>query len=228
MRWMMVVLALVAAPVAAQEETERRLTVSGVGEVAAAPDMATVTLGVTERAKSAKSAMDAASASVSRMLTTLEEAGIEPRDVQTSELSLNPLWSDGEDNRPRVITGFVARNELSVRVRDLDLLGGVLDAVLEAGANRFRGLSFGLQDPEPVADEARRRAVADARRKAELYAEAAGITLGPVLTLDEGGGVRPEPMMMEMVRAAAPAPVPVAEGEVTTRARVNIVYALGN
>lgn len=225
MRWMMLALALVSAAPALAEEAARKITVSGVGEVAAAPDMAVIRLGVLEEAREAGTAMRRVGEVAGEMLSAIEAAGIAPRDVQTSALSLHPIWSDYDDNAPRRVTGFEAETELTVRVRDLDALGPVMDSVLEVGANLFRGLSFGLEDPTPVADEARKLAVADAARKAALYAGAAGVTLGPILSIDEGRVSAPMPMMERAV-LASPAPVPVAEGEVTTSASVTLVYEI--
>ena len=215
-------LGLAAAAMAA--ETSPAITVTGRGEVAAAPDMATITLGVTSQAITAGEAMDETSAAVAAILKALEAAGIAPRDMQTSDLSLDPVWSSRASNgaAPR-IEGFTARNTLRVRVRDLDRLGAALDDVLRVGANSFQGLSFGLQQPEPLADQARAEAVADAQRKAALMAEAAGLALGPVLSISEAGGAAPVPVMMEAARAA----IPVAAGEVSQTATVTMVFALG-
>ncbi|MBS0125176.1 SIMPL domain-containing protein [Thetidibacter halocola] len=203
-----------------------RITVTGEGQAFAAPDMATITLGVTERADNARDAMDATSAGVAAILGRLTAMGVEPRDVQTSDLSLGPVWTQHNSSGEAVITGYEASNRLTVRVRNLDSLGGVLDAVLEDGANRFSGLGFGLQDPAPLEDEARRAAVADALARARLYAEAAGVDLGPILSINESGGVRPMPMDAPMFAARAEA-VPVAAGETGLSASVTIVFALG-
>ena len=215
-------LGLAAGAMAA--ETGPTITVTGRGEVAAAPDMATITLGVTSQARTAAEAMDKTSAATAAILKELEAAGIAARDMQTSDLSLDPVWSNRASNgaAPR-IEGFTARNTLRVRVRDLDRLGAVLDDVLRVGANSFQGLSFGLQQPEPLADQARAEAVADAQRKAALMAEAAGMALGPVLSISEAGGAAPVPVMMEAARAA----IPVAAGEVSQTATVTMVFALG-
>lgn len=225
MRFLSIILiSLGLATAAMAAETGPTITVTGRGEVAAAPDMATITLGVTSQARTAGDAMAEASAAAAAILKELEAAGIAPRDMQTSELSVDPVWSNrtGNGEAPR-IEGFVARNTLRVRVRDLDRLGAVLDDVLRVGANTFRGLSFGLQEPEPLADRARAAAVADAQRKAALMAGAAGVALGPVLSISEAGGAAPVPMMLESARAA----IPVAAGEVSQTATVTMVFALG-
>ncbi|MEO1733453.1 MAG: SIMPL domain-containing protein, partial [Pseudomonadota bacterium] len=126
----------------------------------------------------------------------------------------------------RRITGFQASNTLIVRIRDLGGLGAMMDAVLQDGANDFRGLSFGMADPGPHVDAARSDAVADAMRKAQLMAAAAGLRLGPVLSISEGGSGQPRPMMMEMAAARASDAMPVAPGEVSLSATVSMVFAL--
>ncbi len=220
------IVGLCLATTQVQAESAATLTLTGQGEVAAAPDMATITLGVQAQAKAAADALRETSDKTAKILETLTAAGIAGRDMQTSELALDPLWDNTryENGTAPKVVGFTARNTVTVRVRDLDLLGGVLDDVVTAGANTFRGLSFGLQDPQPVQDDARRAAVADAMRKAALYAEAAGVKLGPVLSISEAGFSAPRPeMMMEMSRSSG---VPVAQGEVGLSASVTMVFSV--
>ncbi|WP_245513755.1 SIMPL domain-containing protein [Antarcticimicrobium luteum] len=222
-----VVCALPAVGGGRAEEPARRLTVTGEGRVEAAPDMATITLGVTHEAKEAGAAMRATSEAVAKVLDRLAGMGIAPRDLQTRDLSLSPLWSDppaGADRRRR-ITGFAASNAVSVRVRDLAGLGAILDAVIADGANDFNGLRFDVQEPAPLMDEARRRAVDDAMARAALLAGAAGVTLGPVLSIDDQGGSRPMPMA-EMAMRASPGAMPVAAGELSVTANVSMVFAI--
>lgn len=206
-----------------------RIVTTGEGRVSARPDMATISLGAQAEAATAAAAMQEVSRRIAALLAQLDAAGIAERDRQTSGLSLNPVWDHSAqrpDGRPR-ITGFAASNTLTVRVRDLPALGGVLDRVLEAGANDFGGLSFGLQEPRPQEDDARRRAVADARAQAELLAEAAGVTLGPVLLIVEdpapGGGPMPYFRADSAMMAEA---VPVAEGEIDVLRRVRVEWAI--
>ena len=225
MKWIIILaLALTTGQAVAQEAAQGRLIVTGEGAVDSVPDMATITMGVTSEAKTAAQAMAETSQATAAVIDALTGAGIEPRDMQTRDLSLNPVW-DNRSTGERGIIGFQASNTVIVRVRDLPQLGGILDQVIRGGANEFRGLSFGLQEPGPAMDEARRRAVAEAMRKAALYAEAAGLTLGPVLEFTESGG-SPVPMMME--RAAMAMSVPIATGEVTTNTSVTMIFALDN
>lgn len=186
--------------------------------------MATVSLGVGAQNADPGAAMTEASEVAAAILARLDEMGIAARDRQTSDVGLQPIWSQSADGQSREITGYEASNRLTVRVRDLDQLGAVLGAVTEDGANRLSGLSFGLQDPDPVTEAARRDAVADAMARAQVLAEAAGVTLGPVLSITEGGGgYAPSPMPMMEARMAA---APIAAGESTVSAHVTMVFEL--
>ncbi|WP_372836944.1 SIMPL domain-containing protein [Puniceibacterium confluentis] len=218
---------MLATPLAAQDLPRPTISVSGEGTAYAVPDVATITLGVTSQAEQAADAMAQTSETVGTILARLVEMGLVARDVQTSDLSLNPIWSNRSvDNQPPRIEGFEASNQVTIRVQDLEKLGDVLGAVLGDGANRLGGLSFGLKNPEPLLDIARRDAVADAMARAKVYAEAAGVTLGPVLSISEGGTSIPRPeMMMEM--RVSDASVPVAAGETGLTAAVSMVFAIG-
>lgn len=224
------VICLWVIPAAAQETAGRgHIVVTGNGQVQASPDIATVTLGVAQEAREARDAMARVNEDMAKLFERLAELGVEPRDVQTTTLRLDPVWRDDSRSTPRegpVIVGFVARNDLTIRLRDMGRLGEVLEVLLEDGANRFSGVSFGVNDPEPLLDQAREQAVGDARRKAELYARAAGVTLGDVLEISEPGST-PSPMPSYARAEAAMTGVPVAGGELTFGAQVNIVYALG-
>ncbi len=201
-----------------------QITVTGEGRLDRAPDLATISLGVTTQGASAAAAMAANAEGVAAVLANLAAAGIGPRDIQTSGLSLNPNWTGYDSSAPR-IDGYTAQNMVTVRVRALETLGAVLDAAVQDGANTLNGLSFGLADPDPAMDEARALAVADARARAGLLASAAGVTLGRVLTIAEGGG-NGVPAPMYRMDAAASAPVPVAGGEVALVATVTITWEI--
>lgn len=223
------VVLVAAVPALSQEVQPPRITVTGEGRVEAVPDMATVSLGVLREAETADAAMAALAEATGSVIAALEAAGIDGRDVQTDALRLSPVRARlrEDEEGPPPIVGFAAETGLTVRVRDLGALGDVLDAVVQEGGNLFSGLRFGLQEPGPLEDEARRRAVADARAKAELYAEAAGVTLGPLHALTEAGPVSPLPVArMESAMMADAGAMPVAEGEIALTARVMMVYAI--
>jgi len=212
---------------AAETAAPGRIVVTGQAMVSQPPDMAVITLGVSQTAETAADALAATNTAMVQVLARLGDLGIAERDIQTSGLGLTPRWSQPRSNNdaPSHVVGFEAANMVTVRLRDMDGVGGVLDAVVRDGANEFRGLHFDLQAPGPVRDQARKAAVADAMARAALYAAAAGVTLGPVIELREGGA-EPMPMMRaEMSMAMA---VPVAGGEVDVRAEVTMVFAIAD
>ena len=218
------VLLPLATPGLAEVANAATIIVTGTGTVEAAPDIATLSIGVTTQGETAAAAMAANAASVQAVMARLTASGVEARDMQTSNLSLFPVWSDPSVSAPQA-TVFTASNQLTVRVRDLDTLGAVLDAAVTDGANTLNGLTFGLANPEPALDEARKQAVAAARVRAELLATAAGVTLGRIVTISEGGAST-DPVPMFRV-AASDAAVPVAGGELGLTANVTIQYELG-
>ncbi len=215
----------ITAPALADEVAQHTISVTGTGSVEAAPDMATLMIGVTTQAETAAEALAANTEATNAVIARLTASGIEARDMQTSNLSINPNWT-GYDSSTPTIAGYVASNMLTVRVRVLDTTGAVLDAAVTDGANTLNGLTFGLADPEPAYNEARKEAVADARAKAELLAGAAGVKLGPVLSIaDQGAMTDPAPMYREAVSAA---PVPVVGGELGLIANVSVTYAIAD
>lgn len=202
------------------------ITVTGEGTVQRAPDIATLSLGVTTTGATAAEAMDANTAALNGVLDRLKAAGVAPRDMQTSNLSLNPNWSGYDSASTPRIDGYTAQNQLTVVIRNLDGLGAVLDAAIGDGANTLNGLTFGLAEPDPALDEARKAAVAKARARAELLAGAAGVKVGRIVSISESGGYAVPAPMFRAEASAADAPVPVQGGEVGTTASVTIVWEL--
>ena len=227
LKWMWITVLSLWPVLAVAEGHERRITVTGSGAVEVVPDMATIQLGVANDARSAREAIENNSVAMAAVLERLTSAAIEARDIQTSNFSVSPRYDyNRQSGEAPKITGFVAQNMVTVRVRDMTRLGAILDEVARDGANSFNGLTFGLQEPGPAEDAAREAAVVEARRKAELYATAAGVSLGSVMTINEAGGARPQQVMMaETLRSTSDA-VPVAAGELSVSARVTIVYAI--
>ena len=219
--------ALIAPGALWAEPPTPMITVSGEGQVSRAPDMATITLAVTADGAPGAAAMGQVATGLAGVLARLKDEGIDARDMQTSGLDLSPRWDEPPQGstRPPKIVGFVASRTVSVRVRALDHLGTVIDGVVSTGANGFSGLSFGLADPAPAQDDARKAAVADAMHKAQLYAVAAGVKLGPVMAIsDQSASVRPYAMAAPMMTKSAP--MPVAQGEIDLDASVTMVFAI--
>ncbi|MGL5008403.1 MAG: SIMPL domain-containing protein [Paracoccaceae bacterium] len=206
----------------AMADTARTITVTGEGIVETAPDQATISLGVTTNAETAVAALAANSEAMAKVMEQLKAAGVDAADLQTANLSLNPNWSGYDSSSNPEIAGYVASNLLNVRVRDLDDLGTILDAAVTDGANTMNGITFGLSEPNPVMNEARTRAVADATSRAGILAMAAGATLGPIVSITEGGTF-PGPAPMFRAEASA---VPIASGELAMTASVTVTFEI--
>ncbi len=219
-----------AAQEGAAQTPPATLSVSGTGQVFVEPDMATLRVGVETQDETATAALSANSEAAQKVIDTLKQQGVEEKDIQTANFSVYPVYEDASrietrPEGPRVI-GYRVTNQVVARTGKLDELGALLDVTVSQGANRIDSLEFGLEDTVPAADEARRLAVQDARRKAEVYAEAAGVALDGILSIGEGAD-GPLPMRDMAFRAEAAAmAVPVAPGETTVTATVQIVWEI--
>jgi uncharacterized protein YggE len=211
------------------------IAMTGHGEITAAPDTAFVTSGVTSQGTTAKEALDANNADMAKLIETLKAAGITSADIQTSGFSVNPnyVYSDARDANgyqlPPKIVGYTVSNNVTVHVRDLAGLGAVLDQAVTVGANTISGVSFAVDDPTDLYDQARRLAFEDAVRKATLYAEAAGVELGALSLISEQSGYNPPPQPYLMKAQAASmdrAIVPIEAGQLTFSIDVNVNWEL--
>jgi uncharacterized protein YggE len=206
----------------------RLISLNGHGEVKAKPDMAIVNVGVMTQARTAREALSQNTQAMEKIFASLKAAGIEAKDIQTSNFMVNPRYDYGQNNTqaPRVV-GYDVSNTVQVSVRKLSTLGSVLDQVVSEGSNQINGVAFAIADDEKLMDEARKRAVADAERKASLYASAARISLGQIMSLSEANIQPPQPLMYKTMRQeAAPSAVPIAEGEQTVVIDVNITWEI--
>lgn len=225
-------IALFVEPFTSQADTAatppRIITMSGHGEAKAAPDQAQLSAGVTTQAKTAREALAANTTAMNRVFATLKQAGIPAKAIQTSNFSVSPQYPNynSSNPEPRRIIGYQVSNTVSVNVDDLARLGPTLDALVSAGANQVGGVSFSITDPRPLLAKARADAVKDAQARAETYAKAAGISLGTIMNINEGGGNVPQPMFKAMAMRAESAPVPVAAGEETIAADVSISWQI--
>ena len=224
--------AAVAAPALAQTPTASRafeattLNLTADGEVKAAPDQATITLGVQTKAATAGQAMAGNAAQMNQVMAALRRAGLGERDIQTSNINLSAQY-DYEQNQPPRLTGYMASNDVTITVGELRRLGAILDAVVAAGANQINGISFGLKDPLTAEDAARRAAVTALKAKADLYAQATGYHVARLVNLSEGGGYSPGPVRAMALAKPVGAPTPVSAGELTVRISVTGEYELG-
>jgi len=196
----------------------RTIAMSGTGTVKGPPDMADISAGVTTEAPTAVAAMN-------RVFAALEKQGIARRSIQTSNFSVSPNYSSRTPNETPRLAGYRVSNQVHVILEDITKVGMALDALVAAGANQMNGLNFSIKEPAPLLAKARSEAVADARLRAQQYAAAAGVALGQILSISEGGSSEPPRPMYRMMAMAADS-VPVAAGEESVSANVTIVWEI--
>jgi uncharacterized protein YggE len=204
----------------------RTIAITGHGEAHGRPDTATIQAGVTTNAPTAAAALAANSSRMSAVFAALKKMGVPDRNIQTSGFSVFPQYTNGDNNNARRLTGYQVSNNVSVKLEDVDRTGPALDALVTAGANQMNGVSFDIAKPAPLLDQARADAVTDARHRAEVYAKAAGISLGSIQSISEGGGEAPRPMYRMAAMAMPAPPPPMAPGEQTISADVTMVWEI--
>lgn len=229
------ILGLIILPLATHADADestlpRTISVSGIGTAAAPPDMASVTCGVVTTAKTAQDALVANNTAMKRVLVELKSKGIVEKDMQTSGFRVYPEYAReqsprGTDKVNRV-SQYRVSNNVSVKIRELSKLGETLDALVQTGSNQISGVEFGIAHLKTLNNEARKNAIADARERAELYAEATGTRVGKVISISEQQIPTPRPMMARMAMAESVSAVPIATGEQGISATVNVMYEL--
>jgi uncharacterized protein YggE len=203
------------------------LDVTATGKTTRVPDLATIRAGVVTQAATAAAALSDNASRMSAVLSALKRAGIQPRDIATANVSLQPQYRY-EDNKPPVITGYQATNNVSIRFRDIAKSGAILDALVAQGANQIDGPNLSLDQPDAALDEARVDAVKRAQARAELYAKAAGLSVSRILTIAEGGeiaGPQP-PMPVYRMAAAKAADTQVMPGESDVTVTITVRFLL--
>lgn len=222
---------LIAAPTqhaAAAEAAQRSIVINGEGEVSAKPDSARLSAGVLSQAPTAAAALTANTTAMNQVFAALRAAGIPDNKIQTSNFSVQPQYAPYREGNPQPqrIVGYQVTNQVGVVVDDLSKLGPTLDALVRSGSNQLGGIAFFIANPKPMAERARAAAVADAMAKARTLAGAAGVTLGPVMTIQESTSFRPVPMYAMARLAADAGPPPVASGEESVSVNVTMTYAI--
>jgi uncharacterized protein YggE len=220
-------------PVAAQGTTEtpvtpitRTVSVTAEGVVTGTPDQATIYIGVQTEGDTSDEALTANNDQMTALLATLRGAGVVARDLQTRDFSIYPRYADSTNGELR-INGYVVSNSVHVTVRNLDNLGTILDAAVEAGGNQVSGISFGFSDPSALVEQAREQAVANARANAEQLATLTDAELGSVVSISEGINNYPTPIFRETMGIADTASiVPIETGESSVSVSVSLTYEL--
>lgn len=206
----------------------RTLTVTGTGQAKAAPDEANFSAGVVAMGTTAREALAANSKAMNAVIASLKRQGVPDKSIQTANISLNPQYKPCKPDvacTPK-ISGYEVSNTVTVTT-EIGKAGPVLDALVASGANQIGGISFAIHDPKPLLSEARTAAVKDALDRAQTIARAAGVTLGPILEMNEGGSYVPRPMFKTFAaRAVAQEAMPVAGGEETLSANVSVTFEI--
>jgi uncharacterized protein YggE len=215
--------ALLATPAVAQPVPPAAISVTGEASVSVPPDLAQVDGGVTSDGKTAREASDTNNAAMGKVLLALKGAGIDEKDYQTSRLSLQPQYAPNRSG-PSPVVGYRASNRVTIRVRDITKVANVIDVLVGAGANEVGGINFMVSQASKLLDDAREKAVADARRKADIYAKAAGVTLGEPLSISEEGSS--VPLYRGKMAAPMAAGAQVAQGEETLSVTVSVTWAI--
>lgn len=214
------VIAAAVLPAQAAEKVDKLITVTGEATVSAAPDAASIRVGISSQGKTARAASDANARDMTVVIAAIKESGVADKDIQTTSLSLQPQYDSNKAAAARLV-GFQANNQITVKIRDIAKLPNILDRAISAGANEMSGIELVISEQAKLLDKARVEAIADAHRKAELYANAAGMKVGRVMAISEEGSVPPPRTFQMRVGAAA-----IAPGEQTLRAIVTVSYEL--
>ncbi|MBV8927100.1 MAG: SIMPL domain-containing protein [Bradyrhizobium sp.] len=218
---------LVTAPALAQTPADfpSAISITGEASISVPPDIAFVDAGVASDAKTAREASEANNVAMGKLMTALKGADIDARDIQTSRLSLQPQYAPNRSG-PSPVVGYRASNRVTVRIHDVTKVANVIDTLVGAGANDIGNVNFEVSQASKLLDDAREKAVADARRKAEIYAKAAGVTLGAPLSISEEGAPQPAFRGKMAMPMAAAAPTPIAQGEETLSVSVSVTWAI--
>ena len=205
---------------------KRTISLAATGAIKTAPDKVDISTGVTSQAPSAKDALAKNSAAMAQVIDTLKGEGLDPKDIQTTNFSVQPVYEERKEGRAPAMIAYQVTNSVRITVHDTAKLGAILDKVVNLGANDLGSIEFGVSETEALKDEARKQAVSQATANAKLYAEAAGGTLGKVLTIAEDEG-------MVVTRYASPAPmemsakaVPIEAGTATVEVRLRMTFEL--
>lgn len=214
------------APTAETMFRATTLNLAAFGETQVAPDIATISLGVTTQGRTAAQALSDNATRMTQVMAALRAAGIAAKDIRTSGLNLNAQYAYDQGQAPR-LTGYQAVNQVTITVRDLARLGAAVDATVGAGANQVNGISFGLADATAAENAARESAVRALQAKADLYARATGYRVSRLVSLSESGGEGPRaPAPMMAMARMQKADTAVSPGELTVRVDISGLYEL--
>lgn len=209
------------------DDKARTLSLTGTGVAKARPDRAHITTGVVSESGTAQRALAANTSAVTQIIAELKTQGLEPKHIQTTNISVQPKYKRAKDSRQSIIVGYRVVNSVRLTIINLEKLGVILDKIVSLGSNQIGSIAFSIAETDALTDAARKDAMADALRKAKLYVEAAGAKLGPVMTISEHvANPAPRPVFARAAVSEAKAAVPIEAGEQSLQVRVNVTWEL--
>jgi len=217
---------LASQALAADQPEKRTISLTGSGAIKTTPDMVEISTGVTSEAPSARVALDENTESMTKVVERLKGEGIEAKDIQTTNFSVGPVYRRERDGTEPVIVGYRVTNQVRITLRDTAKLGAILDKVVSLGANQIGSIEFGVSEPEALKDEARKLALKNATENAKVYTEAAGVGLGPILSISEQESSYQPRFAPAAARMEAAAPAPIEAGTASVQVRVNVTWEL--
>jgi uncharacterized protein len=224
---LLALLALQSSPSFASDQPDKRtLSLTGSGAVKTTPDKADISTGVTSEAKTAREALDQNTDAMAKVVQALKEDGIEPKDIQTTNFSVNPVYEQKAEGRPPVVIGYRVTNQVRISLHDIKKLGAILDKVVSLGANQIDSIEFGVEEPEALKDEARKLAIKNVSENAKLYADAAGVGLGPILAISEEESSYQPRYAAGAARMEMAKDVPIEAGTATVEVRVSVTWEI--
>lgn len=222
--------AVAAAPVAAQIQDAvsiegTRLEIMATGESTQVPDLVIINAGVVTEAPTAQAALAQNASQMRSVLAALRQAGIAERDIQTASINLNPRYDYGNDRAPQLV-GYNASNQLTIRFREIEQSGPIIDALVAQGVNQINGPSLQIEDPDDALDAARRDALTQARERADIYASALGMQVTRIVAVSESGNSRPPMPMAMRAQAESDASTQIVPGEQSLNVTLSVVFEL--
>ena len=218
---------LKALPALADSEPQKRtISLVASGAIKTAPNKVDISTGVTNEAASAREALDKNTASMTKVIDTLKDEGIDPKDIQTTNFSVGSIYKEGTEGRAPVIVGYRVTNQVRITLHDMGKLGAILDKMVTLGANQIDSIEFGVEEPEALKDEARELALKNVTDNAKLYAEAAGVGLGPILSISEEETSYQPRFAPAATRMEVAENVPVEAGTVSAEVHVRVTWEI--
>ena len=218
--------ALPANSLSADEAPKRTISLTASGAIKTTPDKVDISTGVTAQAPTAKEALAKNSAAMTDVIAALKGEGLDPKDIQTTNFSVNPVYEQKAEGRPPVVIGYRVTNQVRISLHDIKKLGAILDKVVSLGANQIDSIEFGVEEPEALKDEARKLAIKNVSENAKLYADAAGVGLGPILAISEEESSYQPRYAAGAARMEMAKDVPIEAGTATVEVRVSVTWEI--